>query len=161
MAQPRPPLSVPEGVTRFLRHEVGDLLQTVYAGMAVLKERLPPDWTLERTILTNVRTRAERTREVLDLAHDLVVPMILSAEPINLSELLTTLASAAWRRHTQREFLTDVAPTPPFRGDLKRTSQLGALLLDYAAETARRTVRVQARPRSPAESNWVVISDGP
>ena len=44
--RPRPQ-TVPEAIVRTLRHEVGDLLQTVYAAVAILKERLPADCQTE------------------------------------------------------------------------------------------------------------------
>ena len=38
-----PPRPLAELVVRTLRHEVGDLLQTVYASVAILLERLGPE----------------------------------------------------------------------------------------------------------------------
>src|SRR5262245_23193224 len=45
--------NLPEALARTLRHEVGDLLQTVYATVAILQERLPREWSLERRVLTD------------------------------------------------------------------------------------------------------------
>ena len=54
------PQSVAEAIARTLRHEVGDLLQTVYAAVAILKERLPAECQAERRILTDMRTARNR-----------------------------------------------------------------------------------------------------
>ena len=58
-AEPTVTLSQPlmEAVARTLRHEVGDLLQTVYSAVAILQERLPPGQTLERRLLGDLRAR--------------------------------------------------------------------------------------------------------
>src|SRR5262245_19545532 len=60
-----PPRSLPEAITRTLRHEVGDLLQTLYATVAILQKRLPADWDLERRILSDMRRRAESCKHML------------------------------------------------------------------------------------------------
>lgn len=51
---------------RMLRHEMGDFLQQVYACVAILKERLPEDWTQERAMILRLRTGAERCKNLLD-----------------------------------------------------------------------------------------------
>src|SRR5262245_17530040 len=125
------PLTALEAVTRCLRHEVGDLLQTVYAAVAILKERLPAGGTPERTVLTNLRSRAERTRELLDTIHDLVSPLSLAPTTVNLSELATTLAAATAARYPQIEIRTTLAPVPSIHADPTRLTQLGSLVLGY------------------------------
>jgi len=56
MGEGRPrPQTVPEAIVRTLRHEVGDLLQTVYAAVAILKDRLPAECQTERRILIDMR----------------------------------------------------------------------------------------------------------
>ena len=54
------PLIRSDGVARALRHEVGDLLQSLYSTVALLQGRLPPEMELEKRLLTNLRGRAER-----------------------------------------------------------------------------------------------------
>ena len=64
-----------EMVARTLRHEVGDLLQTVYSTVAILQERLAADQALERRLLTDLKGRAENCRNELDAVVDLVCPL--------------------------------------------------------------------------------------
>ena len=42
------PLPLQEILVRTLRHEVGDLLQTVYSTVAILQDRIPPQQALEQ-----------------------------------------------------------------------------------------------------------------
>src|SRR5262245_45575083 len=106
------PHNVPEAIVRLLRHEVGDLLQTVYAAVAILKERLPPEYPTERRILTDMRARAETCRDLLDTVHDLVCPITLSLEDTDLAELVRSVAGrigARFPRVTLR-LETDTVP---------------------------------------------------
>jgi hypothetical protein len=48
-----------ETIARTLRHDVGDLLQTVYSTAGIHQTRLPRDQNLERRLLADPRTRAE------------------------------------------------------------------------------------------------------
>src|SRR5262249_6128925 len=67
--------SLSEAVARTIRHEVGDLLQTVYATAAILQERLPPEADLERRVVADMRGRATLCRNLLDTGHDLACPV--------------------------------------------------------------------------------------
>lgn len=59
----------PERAQTQMRHEVGDLLQTVYSAVALLRARLPAEMELEHRILGDLRTRAERCKSVLEILH--------------------------------------------------------------------------------------------
>src|SRR5579871_4459862 len=87
-----PPLL--ESVTRMLRHEVGDLLQTIYSTVAILQERFPPDARLERRFLADLRSRAETCKDELDAVHDLILPVALKAGRVDLAELAGSLAAS-------------------------------------------------------------------
>src|SRR5437764_420399 len=65
----------PHRLARLLRHEVGDLLQSVYSTVGVLLERLPAEWKLERRLLGEMKSRAELCRVELDAVVDLVSPV--------------------------------------------------------------------------------------
>src|SRR6266481_5658931 len=95
---PNPPQNLPEAVVRTLRHEVGDLLQTVYAAAAVLQQRLPEAWNLEHRILADMRARGEACKGLIDITHDLICPVALQLEPVNLAELLIHATAAAAAR---------------------------------------------------------------
>src|SRR5579859_1789913 len=84
----------PEILARTLRHEVGDLLQTVYAAVAILRRRLAPEATLERRVLADLRSRAEGCKRLLDVMSDLVGSIELSIEQVDLAQLADSLV--AW-----------------------------------------------------------------
>jgi signal transduction histidine kinase len=148
-----------EGVTRSLRHELGDLLQTIYAAVAVLRDCLPPEATLERTILADLRTRAERTRDLLDIVHDLVAPVTLSPTSVDLAELVTSLAASATVRFPHCDLRTEITATPPLQADPRWLARLGTLLLGYACEISQGPVRVGVRMTGPNAVAWTVRSE--
>src|SRR5262249_61520139 len=76
--------SLPEKLARTLRHEVGDFLQKLYASVAILQSRLPPEWDLERDILARLHHRAEQCKELLDAVQDFLCPIYLNPQRIDL-----------------------------------------------------------------------------
>jgi signal transduction histidine kinase len=161
--QGRPrPQTVPEAIVRTLRHEVGDLLQTVYAAVAILKERLPADCQTERRILTDMRGRAEACRELLDTVHDMVCPIALTIEEVDLEELIRAAAARAETRYPRVALRLELSPIPTLQGDPRRLAQLAAVLLADACSVAAGTVICRVRPGPSAnEVTWEVIDDGP
>jgi signal transduction histidine kinase len=152
--------SLPEVVVRTLRHEVGDLLQTVYATAAILQERLPADWKLERRIVADLRTRGETCKNLLDTVHDLVCPLSLNAEPVNLTEVASALVAAASSRQPQLRLQAEGSAAATVLGDTKRLAQLASLLLSHACQRAEKQVWFRTQT-SPAEVQWTVTDDGP
>jgi signal transduction histidine kinase len=157
-----PPRSLPEAMARTLRHEVGDLLQSLYATVAILQKRLPQEWAAERRILADLRSRVETCRQLLDMVHDFACPMVLSLGAVDLTELTEGLVRAA--RERRSELLVEYKPGPAVacEGDHHRLRQLGNALLSNACEAAksRVTVDLSSAP-SGAEIEWTFTDDGP
>jgi signal transduction histidine kinase len=156
------PRNTSEAITRTLRHEVGDLLQTLYATVAILQRRLPADWAQERRVLTDLRSRAETCKNVLDIAHDYACPINLNYAPVDLGELAARLVAAAAGRFPRLEI--ELASTSPcsLGGDEARLSQVGEILLHQACESARQRVTMEVSCPSPkADVTWSVTDDGP
>jgi signal transduction histidine kinase len=161
---PGPPAapSLAEVVVRTLRHEVGDLLQTVYATAAILQERLPSDWTLERRIVGDVRARGEACKDLLDTVHDLVCPIQLSMEPVNLAETAANVADTFASRYPRLRVRAESVPAPGVMADARRITQVGTVLLTHACQTARHEVRFRTQPGPAAgEVEWLLTDDGP
>jgi signal transduction histidine kinase len=160
--RPRPQ-TVPEAIVRTLRHEVGDLLQTVYAAVAILKERLPADLATERRILTDMRSRAESCRDLLDTIHDLVCPLVLATEEVDLAELVREVAGRVGARNPRVALNLEIKPVPPIQGDPRRLVQLiGVLLTDACSSAAGGNVVCRVGPGpSPGEVTCEIIDDGP
>jgi signal transduction histidine kinase len=159
--RPRPQ-SVPEAIVRSLRHEVGDLLQTVYAAVAILKERLPADYRTERRILADMRSRAESCRDLLDTVHDLVCPIMLSIEPVDVAQVVRPVVDRLAARHSQLSLHLEATPAPGIQADSRRVAQIASVLLADACSSATGTVICSVGPGAgPGEVRLVVCDDGP
>jgi signal transduction histidine kinase len=154
---PAPPVDL---VARTLRHEVGDLLQTVYAVVALLQERLPVEWSLERRLLTDLRSRAETCKYELDAIHDLACPITLERAPVDLADLVGRLAAPAALRFPAVQLRVEA--TGPLRvlGDGRRLSLVCTMLLLNACQSARGEVLVAASLNG-GFAVWEVNDDGP
>jgi signal transduction histidine kinase len=159
----RPPArSLPEALARTLRHEVGDLLQTVYAAVAILQKRLPSTATVEQRILADLRSRAEGCKGLLDQVSDLVGPLSLSIEQVDLAQLATVLVASAAPRYPKLEIRTAASTPVLVPADEKRISQVGELLLDQACEAACHQVCFRTLVRSAeGEAEWTITDDRP
>src|SRR5947209_6037422 len=85
-------------LARLLRHEVGDLLQSVYSTVAVLIERLPAEMKLERRLIGDLKNRAELCKGELDAAVELVMQTATVPDRIELAGLLGTLLGQVQKR---------------------------------------------------------------
>jgi signal transduction histidine kinase len=159
-SSPNPPQTLPEAVVRTLRHEVGDLLQTVYAAAAVLQQRLPEGWDLEQRILADMRARGEACKSLIDITHDLICPVALHFEPVNLAELLVHAAGAAARRSGVK-LETELADTPVLQADAQKLTQVARSLLADACQVDVSRVRVTLAPTAEGrEVQWTVQRNG-
>lgn len=156
----RPSRSFPEAIVRLVRHEVGDLLQSIYATAAILQRRLPADWELERRIVSDLRARAEASKHLLDGVHDFVCPLTLTLEPVDLAELAARLVKEVAAKHPQVQVHAECRGRPVIRADAKRLAQVGTLLLTNALETARGQVGFQTAAGPGTDGGeWTVTDD--
>ncbi len=157
----RTPQTVPEAVVRILRHEVSNLLQTVYAAVAILHVRLPPGMDAERRILGDMRVRAETCRDLLDTLHDLVAPILPELEDVDVAEVAEPLVTRAATRAPSLTVRFEQAPAPRARADGRRVAQLVGLLLSNACAAAARDVVVRVGPGpEKGEVTLTVLDDG-
>lgn len=157
----RPARTFSEALTRILRHEVGDLLQSVYATVAILQKRLPPEMELERRLLADLRTRAEGCRDLLDAVHDYACPLLLSPEPVDPGEVAEKLVAEAKARFGQLSVRAQVERGPTIQADVRRLEQLGRAILRNACESARQNVLFQSSPGPRGGVTWTISDDGP
>jgi signal transduction histidine kinase len=160
----RPPhqRSLPEALVRTLRHEVGDMLQKVYATVAILKDRLPPEKELERGVLLRMGSRAETCRRVLDTAHDFVCAITLSPQPLDLAQAAQQVAASLRERYPHVTWAAESAAPAEVNADPRRVAQIGELLAANAGEAAqsRVVIRTTAHPQA-GEAEWTITDDGP
>jgi two-component system, OmpR family, sensor kinase len=148
-----------EIVARTLRHEVGDLLQTVYSTVAILQERLAADQALERRLLHDLKGRAENCRNELDAVVDLVCPLRPTFALTDLVELSSGLVSNYARRFPALQVQLEAAGPVPVQADARRLAQAGGLLLHSACQGAQQQVTVRAA-RNGGEVEWSISDDG-
>jgi K+-sensing histidine kinase KdpD len=155
------PTRFAEMVVRTLRHEVGDLLQSVYSAVAILLERLPPEQTLERGILSDLRGRAETCKNELDAAHDLVCPLKVSRDWVDLGELVGGIAASFSLRYPELHIVCDATRSLKVWADAQRIAQAGTLLLTSLCQAAQNKVeiRVVANPENKTVE-WSFSHDG-
>lgn len=161
---PRPPVAEApslEGLTRTLRHEIGDFLQTVYSTAAILQGRLPESMALERTVVKNLRERAETCRHLLDTLHDLVLPVVLAPAPMHPAELAAKLTNTAAARYPHLTLRAEADGSPEVQADPQRLMHMGMSLLDHACQSAASEVlfRTKSGP-APGDMHWIVSDDG-
>jgi signal transduction histidine kinase len=150
-----------ETIARTLRHEVGDLLQTVYSTVAILQERLPKDQHLERRLLADLRSRAETCKQELDAVHDLICPLALTVAPVDLAEVVAGLVATFTTRFPALQIQHESPGSLPTVADARRLAQAGALLLLSACQAAQHKVHVRtATGPGPGEVEWGITDDG-
>jgi signal transduction histidine kinase len=150
-----------EMVVRTLRHEVGDLLQSVYSAVAILQERIPANQDLERTILADLRTRAEVCKHELDAAHDLVCPVTPSPSAVDLAELAGVVVAGCASRFAGLPIQREGGRPLPVEADGQRLVQAGSLLMLTACQAARSKVVVRTAVRADRLAEWSISHDGP
>jgi K+-sensing histidine kinase KdpD len=151
-----------QGLARTLRHEVGDLLQTLYSTVAVLNKRLPADCEQERALLANLRARGEACRMLLDTAHDFVCAVTLSYETVNLGNISAALVETIAPRYPHLAVVAENVEPVHLQGDARRLAQMGNLLLVSACEVARQRVQSSTAVRPDTdEIEWSVTDDEP
>jgi signal transduction histidine kinase len=151
-----------EMLVRTLRHEVGDLLQSVYSAVAILQERLPKGQSLERTILSDLRSRAETCKNELDATHDLVCPLSLNLDWIELSEVAAGIAASFALRFPGLQIVCDAARPVKVWADGPRLAQAGTLLMMAFCLAARGKVEMRVAGRPPNDCpQWSFYHDGP
>jgi signal transduction histidine kinase len=148
-------------VARTLRHEVGDVLQTVYSAIAILKSRLPADAAAERRLLVELQTQAETCKHKLDAVQDLTCPLALNRAPTNLGDVLLGLVGRIGPRFPQVRLDLEAPRSLPVVADGLRLSQVGHLLLINACQAAQREVRVRLAPEAGDYIEWGITDDGP
>ncbi|MHB1423228.1 MAG: sensor histidine kinase [Gemmataceae bacterium] len=151
-----------EMVVRTLRHEVGDLLQSVYSAVAILQERLPKGQTLERTVLGDLRGRAEACKFELDATHDLVCPVDLNLNWVELSELASGIAASFALRNPGLQIVCEAPHPVKVWGDAAKLGQAATLLMIPFCQTARTKIVIRVSMRqAEGTAEWSFTHDGP
>jgi signal transduction histidine kinase len=129
-------------LARLLRHEVGDLLQSVYSTVAVLTERLPAELHLERRLIADLKNRAELCKGELDAVVELVLQQTVGADRIELVGLLGALLAQVQRRFPALPVQFPATPPVWVVADGRTLSSALWLLLVSLCQAAQKRVEV-------------------
>jgi signal transduction histidine kinase len=130
-------------VARLLRHEVGDLLQAVYATVAILLDRLATSAAPERQLLDHLRHRAELCRFELDAVVDLVSPGAGVVQRVEIDRLVTASLAHVVPRFSHLSFEEPQGSALPIRADGRLVAGAVTFLLLAVCQHARRRVVVR------------------
>jgi signal transduction histidine kinase len=147
-------------MARTCRHEVGGLLQTIYATVAILQDRLTGGFDLEHRLLADLKARAETCREELDGLADLVSPLHFSPSAVDLAPLTALSLPRLRARFPALQIGCDAPGPAEVWVDPRRLHQVLALLLVGVCQGAVRQVEVRVTG-GPAGGEWAVRRDGP
>jgi signal transduction histidine kinase len=129
-------------MARLLRHEVGDLLQSVYSTVAVLMERLPAEMKLERRLVTDLKNRAELCRGELDAVVDLVSQPDQTSERIDLGAAVTAILNSVQRRFPALPIQTTIRPGVSVLAEPRTLNTALGLLLVAMCQAAQKRVEI-------------------
>ncbi|MGH7174451.1 MAG: ATP-binding protein, partial [Gemmataceae bacterium] len=134
----------------------------VYSAVAILQERLPRGQSMERTILADLRGRAETCKNELDATHDLVCPLSLSLDWLELSELAAGIAAAFSLRYPGIQIVCETPHPVKAWGDAQKLAQAGHMLMLSLCQAARSKVLLRVHASSPdGAAEWSFTHDGP
>jgi len=133
-------------MARLIRHEVGDLLQSVYSTVAVLIERLPAELALERRLLSDLKSRAELCRGELDAVVDLASPAEPAAERVELAGVFAHALAQVRKRHPALHLTAQTPPPVAVVADGRGLAAATFLLLTATCSSAKSQVRVGFSP---------------
>lgn len=150
---------LPHRAARLARHEVGDLLQSVYSTVEVLFDRLPDDADLERLLLGRLKHRAELCRHELEALVVLSCPGEAAAEAVGLGPAFADAVERLRRRHPDLTLDADAPPPDDVRADGGALASVAFLLLAAACQAASRRVALRFS-RSERHVDCLVQRDG-
>jgi signal transduction histidine kinase len=146
-------------LARLLRHEVGDLLQSIYSTVAILLERLPADRMLERRLLTDLKHRAELCKYEMDAVVDLVSPPEFALARVDLTELVQAAVAHVRRRQPTLPVHLEAGGASFVHADPEALSEALILLLLAIAPAAQKQVHVCVYP-TQTQAVCIVERDG-
>ena len=131
-----------ESRARLLRHEVGDLLQSVYATVAILLDRQARRGA-RAAVLESLRHRSELCRFELDAVVDLMNPDAAPVQGVEFHRLVAASLAQVVPRPPQFAFDTPPAPPLSIRADGRLAAGAVTFLLLAVCQHARRRVAVR------------------
>jgi signal transduction histidine kinase len=156
---PETPAALAQRVARLLRHEVGDLLQTVYSTTAILNERLPAELLAERRLVGELKGRAELCKFELDAVVDLLSTPRLNPARTDLGSTLYAVVEQVRRRYLSLPVPLDCEAGLFITADAQALAGATTFLLLALCRGARKRVGVRLT-RDGARAACTLERDG-
>jgi C4-dicarboxylate-specific signal transduction histidine kinase len=144
---------------RLLRHEVGDLLQSVYSTVGILLERLPDTLTLERRLISDLKTRAELCKVELDAVVELVSPLSPRLDRVELTAVVQSALMQVRRRYPALPIHSDTGEPILVEADSRALAGSLSLLFLAVCQSAQRQVQVRISRDGP-NAECLIERDG-
>src|SRR5262245_24555052 len=130
-------------VARLIRHELGDLLQSLYSTVAILVDRLPTDMAAERRLLFDLKGRAELCKMELDAVVDLLAAPQAAPAAMDLTALVGAALFQVRRRFTGLQVRFSGGNLPPIAGDPRGLPAAFAFFLTALCQGAKAEVSLE------------------
>ena len=130
-------------LARLLRHEVGDLLQSIYSTVGILLERLPETLKLERQLIGDLKSRAEWCKLEMDAVAELAAPPAFAPGPVDLLTPIHAVLVQVRRRFPALEVRFDAAGPAPVLSDPRALPTVLNVLFLAVCQGARRQLSVR------------------
>jgi len=153
------PAGSTQRMARLLRHEVGDLLQSIYAIVAILLERMPADFNLERRLVGDLKARAEVCRLQIDAVVDLVMASQMDLTRTDLAVLVQPALADARRRFPKLQVTQEGDSSLPILADPRALPPGLTMLLIAFGQVAQNAINVKLI-RSEDECTCELRRDG-
>ncbi|MFO0876865.1 MAG: hypothetical protein U0840_05780 [Gemmataceae bacterium] len=151
--------AIVQRLARYLRHEMGDLLQAIYSTIAVLVERLPNDLIHEKRLLKDLKGRAELCKIELDALVQLVSPQRVSGAQVDLAALVSSIVVQVRRRFPALEIDLACEEEVTVFTDIQATMFSAAFLLTALGNQAQKKMEVNVR-KDGISALWEFSRDG-
>jgi signal transduction histidine kinase len=142
-ADPDVPAGNIHRLARLLRHEVGDLLQSVYSTVGILVERLPAGLALERRLVSDLKSRAELCKVELDAVVELAGPLNLTPARVDLRAMVQVALMQLRRRFPDLPIHFDGAAPVWVMTDARALTGSLSLLFLALCQSAKREFAVR------------------
>jgi signal transduction histidine kinase len=136
-------------LARILRHEVGDLLQSIYSTVGILLDRLPETLALERRLVSDLKNRAELCKLEVDAIVELAALPVLSPVSVDLMPPIHAALLQVRRRFPGLEVHFDAAVSVRVLCDPRALSAAIGVLFLAVCQSAQRQVRLRLRSDPP------------
>jgi signal transduction histidine kinase len=140
---PQPADATAYRVARLLRHEIGDLLQSLYSTVAILVERLPTDMAAERRLLIDLKGRAELCKLELDAVVDLLAVPQSAPSALDLTALVGAALFQVRRRFAALDVRFSGGNLPPIVGDSRSLPAAFGFFLTALCQGAKAEVNLE------------------